>query len=105
MNVAELLRRQAAARPQSIALREVRRGQCRSLTFAQLERAAGQVATLFRNADLQNGDAVLVIQPMSIDLYVVLAAIFRLGLVAIVLDPAGGVEHIDRIPRKRSTPW
>src|SRR5438067_13002055 len=43
---------------------------------------------------LRAGDAVLVFQPMSIDLYVCLLAIFRAGLVAMFLDPAAGREHI-----------
>jgi len=39
---------------------------------------------------------VLVLQPMSADLYVTLTALFRLGLVAMLLDPAAGREHIAR---------
>lgn len=39
---------------------------------------------------------MLVFQPMSIELYVALLAVFRLGLVATVLDPAAGKQHIEQ---------
>jgi acyl-CoA synthetase (AMP-forming)/AMP-acid ligase II len=44
---------------------------------------------------LRPGDAVLVFHPMSAELYVALLAIFRLGLVAMFLDPSAGRAHIE----------
>ena len=94
MNIAEVLRDQAKLRPEAVALMDVRRGRSRSLTFVELERAASRVATLLQQSGLERGDTVLVLQPMSAELYIALMAIFRLGLVAMFLDPSAGREHI-----------
>ena len=95
MNIAEVLHAQATTRPQAAAIIETRRGRSRTLTFAGLEQASGQVAHLLHRAGLRPGDAVLLFQPMSADLYVALAAIFRLGLVAMFVDPWAGREHLE----------
>ena len=44
---------------------------------------------------------MLVLQPMSAELYVALAAVFRLGLVAVVLDPSAGRAHVAACCRTR----
>ena len=101
VNIAAYLKRQAEQRPGKAAIIDVRRGPrcgragCRRVcTFGDLERRAARGAALLRRAGLQPGDAVLVLQPMSAELYVALAAIFRLGLVAVVLDPSAGRAHV-----------
>lgn len=88
------LQDQVALRPQGVAIADVREG--RSLTFAELERGSGQVAEQLQQAGLRPGDAALVLQPMSAPLYVVLLALFRLGAVVIFIDPAAGLEHLER---------
>jgi acyl-CoA synthetase (AMP-forming)/AMP-acid ligase II len=45
---------------------------------------------------LRPGEVVLVFQPMSGELYVALAALFRLGLTAMFLDPGQGRAHIEQ---------
>ena len=92
MNIAEVLRDQAELRPEAVALIDVKRGRSRSLTFAELERAASRVAMLLHQSGLERGDTVLVLHPMSAELYIALMAIFRLGLVAMFLDPSAGRE-------------
>jgi len=94
MNIAEVLRTQAELCPEAIALIDVNRGRSRSLSFAELEQAAGRVAMLLHQSGLKRGDTVLVLHPMSAELYIILTAIFRLGLVAMFLDPSAGREHI-----------
>ncbi len=96
MNIVEELRAQSRTRPDAIAIIETRRGRSHSITFAELERASAQAAALLRRAGLQPGDAILVFHPMSAELYIALSAIFRLGLVAMFLDPSAGKEHINR---------
>lgn len=93
MNVAHLLRAQAEVRPETPALIDPHRR--RSLTFGGLDRASAQTAGIFREAGLSPGDSVLVLQPLSVELYIALGAIFRLGLVALFLDPAAGREHME----------
>ena len=96
MNVVDLFRRQAEARPDAPALVEGRRGRRRVVTFADLDRRAERGAGRLRAAGLGPGDRVLVLVPFSARLYEVLASVFRAGLVAVVLDPGAGRAHVAR---------
>src|SRR5260370_42564340 len=62
----------------------------RQITFAQLEQASACAASLFRQQALRPGDAVLVLHPISIELYRPLLLLFRLPLIAMFLDPSAG---------------
>ena len=101
MNVAEILRTHAEHFPDQLALVDVFRGRDRSTTFAELDQAAGRLATLLRQSGLAPLDTVLVFQRMSIELYVAMAAILRLGLTAMFVDPSVGRSHIDHCCRLR----
>jgi len=96
VNVTELLRDQAGARPTAPAIIDTVGGRVRTTTFADLEDAAARASALLWREGLRPGDGVLVLQPMSAELYVALCAILRLGLVAMVIDPAMGREHLER---------
>lgn len=96
MNITQILIDQATRRPEQTALVEAVGGGTRTLTFAELAERSARAAALLRAAGLRKGDRVLVFQPMSIELYVALLAIFRLGLVATVLDPSAGRRHIEQ---------
>ena len=96
MNIVEILKTQASQHPQSVALIEPQRKNSRPFTFSQIEDASARAATLLSHAGLRAGDAVLVFQPISADLYITLLAIFRLKLVAVFIDPSAGIGHIDR---------
>ncbi|MEM1043349.1 MAG: AMP-binding protein [Bacteroidota bacterium] len=94
MNVADLFQAQAEARPDAVALVEGRGRRRRAVTFADLERLGAEGAGRLAHAGLAKGDAVLVLVPLSVELYVVLAAVLRLGLVAVLLDPGAGRAHV-----------
>jgi len=96
MNVCDLLRSRAAAIPDAPAIIDARPGHGRVVSFAELEDTSARAAGLLHAAGLRLGDGVLVLLPMSADLYVALLAVFRLGLVALILDPSAGREHIER---------
>jgi acyl-CoA synthetase (AMP-forming)/AMP-acid ligase II len=93
MNLVELLRTQARERPDAPAIIENDRGR-RVCTFADLERRAARGAARLRAQGVGPGDVVLVLQPMSTTLYVVVAALFRVGAVAMVPDLSAGRAHI-----------
>ena len=101
MNVVHLFREQAAARPDAAAIVEGRGARRRVTTFAELEAASSAGAARLLGMGLAPGDAVLVLVPLSADLYRVLASVFRAGLVAIVLDPGAGRGHVARCVRMR----
>ncbi|MGE5707615.1 MAG: AMP-binding protein, partial [Bacteroidota bacterium] len=71
----------------------------RSIRFAELDDLAGRIARLLSLQGVRPQDPVLVFQPMSIELYAVLLAIFRLGAIAMFLDPSAGKEHLERCCR------
>jgi olefin beta-lactone synthetase len=96
MNIAAILDERAAAHPDVPAIIDAPHGQPRTTTYAELERVAAQGATLLHEAGLEPGDRVLVFVPMSAELYAVLIALFRLGLVPMFVDPSSGLEHLER---------
>ena len=96
MNIVEVLITQARQHPQAVAILEPQRKNNRPYTFSQIEDASSRAAALLSQAGLRAGDAVLVFQPMSADLYIALLAIFRLKLVAVFIDPSAGIGHIER---------
>ncbi len=94
-NVVDLFRRQAAERPDADAIVEGSRARRRVTTFRELDDRGARGAAQLRASGLGPGDAVLVLVPLSSRLYEVLAAVFRAGLVAIVLDPSAGKAHVE----------
>ncbi|MGH7946178.1 MAG: AMP-binding protein [Opitutaceae bacterium] len=94
--IGEILREQARTRPETVAIVDSRGSTGRRLTYAQLEREVAVAAGWLQSHGLRKGDAVLVFVPMSADLYVALLAMFRLGVVALFLDPSAGRQHIEQ---------
>jgi acyl-CoA synthetase (AMP-forming)/AMP-acid ligase II len=96
MNIARMLSTIAEERGRETAIIDVLRGQVRRVSFGELELAARSAAAMLSADGLRAGDHVLILQPMSAELYVALLAMFRLGLVAMVLDPSAGAKHVAR---------
>jgi acyl-CoA synthetase (AMP-forming)/AMP-acid ligase II len=96
MNLIEILRQQAIDRPEAIAIAECsRKGKARRLTFRDLDQLSAQRAGKLAAAGLRPGDSVLILQPMSADLYVSLTAVLRSGLVATFIDPSAGIRALN----------
>jgi olefin beta-lactone synthetase len=85
-NIAAVLQTQAQMMPDHLAIISDRQ----SITFAELEVAASRAAMLLRRSGLNPGDVALIFQPMSVDLYVALLALWRLGMTAMFVDPSAG---------------
>jgi olefin beta-lactone synthetase len=96
VNVAHLLVGQAGERASVTAIIEGSGPRARSLTFSDLEARSASAAALLTRRGIARGHHVLVFVPMSIDLYVALIALFRIGAVATFLDPSAGRQHIAR---------
>ncbi len=101
MNVAELLRRQASLRASQVALVDRTGGRSRRTTFAALDESAAKRSALLHRAGVRPGDPVLVALPMGAELYITLAAILRLGAVAMFLDSQAGRRHLERACAER----
>ncbi len=92
MTIADLLAEQVRARPAAIALIEERTG--RRLSYADLAAEVAAAAAWLEARGIRRGDGVLLFVPVSIDLYVALLALFRLGAVALLLDLGAGPGHV-----------
>ncbi|HEV8292189.1 MAG TPA: AMP-binding protein, partial [Tepidisphaeraceae bacterium] len=96
MNIARMLSSMAEERPKEPAIIESLHGRERRTSFGELELAARSAAAMLAADGLRAGDHTLILQPMSADLYVALLAVFRLGAIAMVLDPSAGPKHVQR---------
>ena len=96
MNIAEILLQQAEERGDSAAIIDVRGNRDRFYSFRELDVATARVAAQLKSAGLRAGDGVLLLNPVAAELYLVLIALFRLGCVAMFLDPSAGRDHIAR---------
>ena len=92
MNIASILHDEAARRLGHPAI--VHRGG--TITFDDLDRAASAAARDLAGMGVAAGKRVLVLVPMSIELYVVLIALFRLRATAVIVDPSSGRERLDQ---------
>jgi olefin beta-lactone synthetase len=90
MNLASMLSRQAEQHPDRTAIVD-RRGE---ITFGELDLGVRRAAAWLDQSGLRPGDRVLVLLPMSRELYLALIAIFRLGLVATFVDVTAGRDHV-----------
>lgn len=96
MNVAHVLQQTASERGGAPALVDVFRGRDRVMTFQELEAAIANMAAQIAARGISQGDGVLILHPIAIELYVFLLALFRVGAVGVFLDPSAGREHIKR---------
>lgn len=94
MAIAPLLHQQATERPDAPAIIDVSARE--TVSFASLERQSVQIAERLERAGLQAGEAALVLVPVSARLYAMLLALFRLGAIAQFIDPATGLDHLER---------
>ncbi len=97
-NVARLmveLVEQVADRPAFVRLDEQGRTD-QVITFERLHQLGGAAAGGLRERGIGRGSRVVVFVPMSIELYVTLLAVLRLGAVATFIEPWGGRRMIEQ---------
>ena len=89
-NEAALLAGPVASRPDAPALIEGSGARERVTTFAELDQRARRVAALLRARGVGVGDAVLFFEAPNVELYAALVAVFRLGAMAMFVEPSAG---------------
>lgn len=67
-----------------------------SPTFSQLRDRVGRCAAGLRSEGIQPGDKIICFVPMSLELYILMLAVFRMGAVAVFIDPWGGRNMIEQ---------
>jgi acyl-CoA synthetase (AMP-forming)/AMP-acid ligase II len=96
MNIVDILEKHAADRPGQPAIIDWRGSRERTHSFLDLAGDAARAASLLAQHRIGKSDVVVVFQPMSYELYVNLFALFRLGAIAMFVDPSTGRSHIER---------
>lgn len=96
MNVIEIFEESARRHPGQAAIVDGRAGRERTTSFAELDRQSRQIAALLIKEGLQPGDGVVVFVPMSAELYAIMAALLRLAMVPVFVEPAAWRETLDR---------
>lgn len=94
VNLAEFLLRASCETPTAAAIIESRGDRDRVVTFAELAAAVARTATLLQELGLKKGEGVLLWQPMSIALYVMMIATWFVGGVVVFIDPGQTRRHI-----------
>jgi acyl-CoA synthetase (AMP-forming)/AMP-acid ligase II len=98
MSIGDILAEKARTRPDAVAIVHG----ARRLTYAELEQEVAGAAGWLQALGLQRTQAVLVFVPMSLELYVALLAMFRLGVTAMFLDPSAGRAHLEQCCARRA---
>ena len=95
MTIGDSFAEQVRTRPEAVALIDARGGG-RRITYADLGREVAAATAWLEAQGLRRGQAVLVFVPVSADLYIALLALFRLGAIALLLDPGAGPAHLEQ---------
>lgn len=102
MNLLEPFLQQAATWGERPAIIDPRRGR---ISFADLARRSDRMAAGWRKAGIAAGDRVLIAMPVGIELYVSIAALWRLGAVIVFPEPAlglAGLRHAVKLARPKA---
>lgn len=65
-----------------------------TISYSELAEKVARRAGALRYHGLRKGDTVLMLQPMSIDFYVSVLAVFKIGATVLILDPAAGLAKV-----------
>ncbi|HTD35527.1 MAG TPA: AMP-binding protein [Candidatus Elarobacter sp.] len=91
MNVTEILAARAALHPRRVALADAASG--RALTYGALDAASARAASALRARGLRPGEPVLILHPVSLELYAALIGLLRAGLVP-AFPPPGATRGV-----------
>lgn len=94
-DIFSILEENAQRWPDRPALIATKKESDTTLTFAELRDDAAAFSHHLNSQGITRGTPVLVFVPMSLELYVVLLGVFRIGAVAVFLDPSSGLAHIN----------
>lgn len=97
MNVIEIFGESARRHPGRPAIVDGRAGHERTTSFAELDRESRQIAALLIKEGLRPGDGVVVSVPMSAELYAIVAALLRIAMVPVFVEPSAWRQTLDRV--------
>jgi acyl-coenzyme A synthetase/AMP-(fatty) acid ligase len=95
-NVTQLLANVAAMQPEKPALVFRNRNVEQEITFGELWQRASSFGAGLRRCGFQSGQRAIIMIPMSIDLYIALLGVIKIGGVAVFVDPWIATKQIAR---------
>jgi acyl-CoA synthetase (AMP-forming)/AMP-acid ligase II len=93
-NLAGKLDEIARLHPDQPALFEGSRRSGRNVNYRVLAKMVSRRAGVLKEHGVKKGDRVLVLEPVSIELFTSILAVFRLGATVLILDPSAGIEKL-----------
>ncbi len=97
-NIAETLTKQAKTQPDSIAVYEPARRfgklSYKNITYTELDRLTNRFASGLRAHDIQPGTRMIVMVPVSRELFIVMFGLFKAGVIPILIDPGMGLGNV-----------
>ena len=80
--------------PEKTALIDEKKGN--KITFSEFDDKSDRICIYLKEKKFRKGDKIVVFVPIGIEFYLILTAIFKMGLQAVFIDPYAGIEHINR---------
>jgi olefin beta-lactone synthetase len=89
VNISNYLAKQVLTSPESNALlaTSVLDGKMTELTYAELQRLADCYANGFLKQGIRKGHKVVILVPLSVDLYAIMIALFKIGAAGVMYEP------------------
>lgn len=80
--------------PDNTALFDLKTGN--KITFTQIDTKSDEICNYLVQKGFKKGNKIVVFAPIGIEFYLILTAIFKIGLQAVFIDPYAGIEHINK---------
>ena len=80
--------------PDNTALFDLKTGN--KITFTQIDTKSDEICRYLIQKGFKKGNKIVVFVPIGIEFYLILTAIFKMGLQAVFIDPYAGIEHINK---------
>lgn len=84
MNISKILKELSAKIPNKTAIIDTKNS--KRISFDYLEKNSSKIANMFKEAGLSEGDNVLLHVPVSVELYSILMAVFKMKLTAVFIE-------------------
>ena len=80
--------------PDNTALFDLKTGN--KITFTQIDTKSDEICSYLTQKGFKKRNKIVVFVPIGIEFYLILTAIFKMGLKAVFIDPYAGIEHINK---------
>ena len=94
MTIVDKIKELRSLYPDKTALFDLHTG--KKVTFTQIDKKSNYVCDYLRKKNFKKGDKIVVFIPIEVEFYLILTAIFKMGIQAVFIDPYAGIEHINK---------